>query len=287
LRGLPRISVRIFGFGLDRYEPLARRSEELGFDGVWIPDHLVAPLAVSSVYPYHSSGRPRFDTATPFADPWVMLGHLSACTTRLELGVGVFVLPLRNPFAAAKAAATVQILSRGRLLFGVGLGWMREEFDAVGERFDKRAARTAEMITIMRALWSGEPVEHRGDWYGFDALQMSPAAPSIPIFLGGSSPAALRRAAQLGDGWYGPPSELDQAVELRDALLVHRQTAERADLPFRIIARIPSPASAGDLHRFAERGFTDLVVDVPRTLTGLDDQLEWLEQLAADLAPVK
>ncbi|MBM3347023.1 MAG: LLM class flavin-dependent oxidoreductase, partial [Betaproteobacteria bacterium] len=153
-----KISVRIFGFPLDSYAPIARAAEALGFEALWIPEHLVAPLKFEANYPYRSTGRPSFLPDTPFADPWVMLGHLAAMTRRIKLGVGVFVLPLRNPFVAAKAAGTAQALSNGRILMGVGIGWMREEFDTVGEKFERRGARTDEMLAVMKKLWSGQPV---------------------------------------------------------------------------------------------------------------------------------
>ena len=278
------ISVRIFGFPLELYRPLAEEADRLGFHGVFVPDHLVAPLEVGSEYPYAASGKPTFALDTPFADPWVMLGHLAATTERILLGVGVFVLPLRNAFAVAKAAATLQQLSRGRLVFGIGTGWVGEEFDVLGAPFERRGARSEEMIEVVRKLWSGEPVEHHGRWIRFPRVQMSPpAGPPIPLLLGGTSRPALRRAARLGDGWYCPPATLDDAREYRQAIDTARRAAGTADRPFRFVARVPAPATLGSVTAYLEAGFDDLVVEVPRDVPELDGQLEWLRQLAAAL----
>jgi len=278
-----RLSVRIFGFGLEHYGPIAAEADRLGFDGLFVPDHLVAPLEFDASYPYRESGRPSFVPETPFADPFVMLGHLAAATQRIRLGVGVFVLPLRNVFAVAKAAATVQRLSGGRLLLGVGAGWCREEFDAVGARFDLRGARGEEMLEVMAKLWSGEPAEHAGRWYTFPPLQMSPAAPPPPVLFGGTTQPALTRAARLGDGWYCPPASLEQALAYRGAIDRLRIELGTEHRPFRFIARVPAPASRGSLLTYAEAGLDDLLVEIPRDIEELDARLEWLRRLAEEL----
>jgi probable F420-dependent oxidoreductase len=279
-----RVSVRVFGFPLDQYLALAQEADRLGFHAIFVPDHLVAPLAYAAQYPYRETGRPRFLPDTPFADPWVMLGHLAAATTRIRLGIGVFVLPLRNAFAVAKAAATVQVLSGGRLLFGVGIGWMREEFDAVGEQFERRGPRAEEMVAVMRKLWSGEPVEHAGEWLQFPLVQASPPArPTIPLLFGGTSVTGLRRAARLGDGWYGPPSSLEQAIGHRAALTAERAAARSEATAFPIFVRVTGPATVEAALKFREAGFADLVIDVPREIPGIDRKLQWLRELAASL----
>jgi probable F420-dependent oxidoreductase len=278
------VSLRVFGFPLDQYLALAQEADRLGFHAIFVPDHLVAPLEYAPQYPYRETGRPRFLPDTPFADPWVMLGYLAAATTSIRLGVGVFVLPLRNAFAVAKAAATVQVLSGGRLLFGVGVGWMREEFDAVGEEFERRGSRAEEMVEVMRKLWSGEPVEHAREWLQFPLVQSSPPArPTIPLLFGGTSPIALRRAARLGDGWYGPPSPLEEAIEYRAVLTAERAAARPEASAFRMFVRVPGLATVEAALKFRDAGFADVVVDVPREIPGIDGKCEWLRGLAASL----
>jgi probable F420-dependent oxidoreductase len=274
-----RIWIRLFGFPLEDYAGLATRCDELGFQGIWIPDHLITPLEFASEYPYRDTGKPRFDTETPFADPLVMLGHLAAVTTRVQLGVGVYVLPLRHPVAAAKAIATVQALSGGRLLLGTGAGWLREEFETVDEPFDRRGARAEEMLDVMRRLWTGEPTAYEGTWYRFGSVQMTPAVPAPAIVIGGSSAAAIRRAARIGDGWYAPPTTFDELVPLREAIEVARRAAGTADRPFRIFARVPGLDAVA---AYVDAGFADLVLDIPRDLARNEDRRAWLD-LAAEL----
>jgi probable F420-dependent oxidoreductase len=258
---------------------MAQRAEALGFEAMWVPNHLVAPHAFEPAYPYQSSGRPRFSPDTPFADPWIMITHLADKTTTLQLGVGVFVLPLYNPFAVAKAVATTQELSSGRLLFGVGIGWMKEEFEVVGEPFARRAARTEEMLVVMKKLWTGKPVAHQGEWYKFDTLQMSPGIVAPPVLWGGVSAPALKRAARLCDGWFGPPSRLEETVAVREQLLRNLDEAGRDAAPFCIWARAAESIDAAVLARYRDAGFAHLALRPPDALLGAA-RIDWLDQVA-------
>jgi probable F420-dependent oxidoreductase len=281
-----KLSVRVFGFPLKEYAPIARRADELGFEAVWIPEHLVAPLAFDANYPYSQTGKPTFEPETPFGDPWVMLGQLAAATSRIQLGVGVFVLPLRNPFAAAKSVATAQDLSDGRVLMGIGIGWMREEFETLGEKFDRRGARTEEMLDVMRKLWTGQPVAHDGEWYRFQTVQMSPGlSHPPPLIFGGAGELALHRAARIGDGWYSPPCDLAAAIGYRDVLRRDLAAAGRDAADFQFWVRAPAVSDKADLRRviaqYRESGFEHLVVQVPRdTDSGNGTRMAWLEMLA-------
>lgn len=290
-----RLSVRLFGFPLADYAPIARRADELGFEAVWIPEHLVAPLEFQANYPYRSSGRPSFLPDTPFADAWVMLSHLAALTTRIRLGVGVFVLPLRNPFVVAKAAATAHELSGGRVLMGVGIGWMREEFDTVGEPFERRGARSEEMLVVMRKLWTGQPVEHQGEWYRFAKLQMSPGLTRpLPMLFGGTGELAMRRAARLGDGWYAPPGDLAAAMGYRDQLRRELAAAGRDPADFQLWVRAPAASASSEeatvksaLAQFRDAGFEHVVVQVPLDLPDTAARVGWVEQLSNWVTPWK
>ncbi len=276
-----KLSVSMFGAPIGAYADVARCADELGFEALWIPEHLALPLDYAAKYPYQASGKLGFAPDTPFADPWVMFGHLAAVTKRLQLGVGVFVLPLRNPFVVAKAAATAQILSNGRVLMGVGIGWMKEEFDAVGERFERRASRMEEMMQVMNLLWTGKPAEHEGEFYKFPALQMSPGLDApMPMIIGGASDAAIRRAARIGSGWYGPPETLDEAKasdrRLREALAIAGRGTDDFSLWFR-----PSVAASAEIvGEFRDAGFERMVVALPRTLATSAERVKWLEQAA-------
>ncbi|HEY9555440.1 MAG TPA: TIGR03619 family F420-dependent LLM class oxidoreductase [Acidimicrobiales bacterium] len=255
-----RASITLFGLAASEYGAIAERAEETGFDVVWIADHLVTPVGFAGTYPYNETGFPGYDAATPLVDSFVLAGHLAARTRRIRLGTGVCILPLRNVFAAARAVATVQDLAEGRFLFGVGTGWMREEFDAVGEAFDGRGGRTDEMIEVMQELWTGAPVEHHGRHYDFPAVQLAPAPPEVPLVFGGTTLPALRRTARFGRGWFAPSRPLEEALAICDRLAELRAEAGTADQPFDIWFRMVDPPSADVVARYEDAGVDDIVI---------------------------
>lgn len=230
---------------------LAQVAEEAGFDGVALSDHLFLPERIDSQYPYTPDGRPQFESDTPWPDVWVMMGAMAQATEHLRFLTNVFVLPVRNPIAVAKAVGTVATLSDNRVVLGAGAGWMREEFDYLGERFERRGRRMEEMIEVMRALWSGEMVEHHGEFYDFDRIQMLPAPQeAIPVVIGGHSDTALKRAAQVGDGWLGVQYTLDELEEVLARLEGFRRQLGTADRPFETLCSpmvIPDEATCARL----------------------------------------
>jgi probable F420-dependent oxidoreductase len=283
-----RLSLNVFGLPLHSYAILAEAAERSGYDSLWLSDHLIAPVEWAPVYPYDSTGRPgAYGVNTPLTDVWVTLGLLAGATSRIRLATGVYILPMRNPFVTAKCAATVQGLSGGRFLFGVGSGWMREEFAAVGEDFDSRGARMDEIVAILRKLWSGEPVSHQGEHYNFEAVQMNPAAePAPPIIVGGLTPPALRRAARIGDGWFGPAATLEAAAAARETIEAERRRLGRDGLPFQYWVRITDPWNAAERASLAAAGFEDVVVHPGQLVAGgnreLGAMMEGVERLAAE-----
>jgi probable F420-dependent oxidoreductase len=195
---------------------VARTAEEVGLDGMTLPDHLFVTAEPGTPYPYTPDGAPPFAPSTPWPDPWVMAGALGTATTRLRFLTNVYILPLRNPLLTAKAGATAAVLTSGRVTLGVGVGWMREEFDALRSPFGRRGRVADEAIGILRTLWStGAHPEHHSEHFDFPAIVMLPRPPApIPIFVGGGSEAALDRAARLGDGYLSLPQTLEQTAEL-------------------------------------------------------------------------
>lgn len=182
----------------------ARIAEDAGFDTVWVGDRYVAPVDLNSAYPYRSDG-----VFAQGPDAWWMesvtsLAFIAAATSRIELGPGVLVLPLREPILLSKQLATIDAMSGGRVLLGIGSGWMREEFDAAGADYANRGRITDESVDVLRKAWTGQielPLDRPP---GKLAVRMVPTPErSIPIIVGGTSDAALRRAGRLGDGWYG------------------------------------------------------------------------------------
>jgi len=196
----------------DQLVEIARGAEAAGFEGVLLSEHLFVPDAYAARYPYSASGTPDFDAQTPFPDPWVTMTAMAAATSRLRFATMVYILPLHHPLEVAKAVGTASILSGGRVVLGAGAGWMREEFEVLGVDFASRGKRFDECIEILRSVWRGGMTEHHGEIFDFDRLQQSPAPPEpIPIYIGGASKAALRRAARLGDGWLGAGNTPEQA----------------------------------------------------------------------------
>jgi probable F420-dependent oxidoreductase len=190
-------------------EPLAqvaRKAEQLGYESLWVPEHLAVPVEMRTPYPYAPDGKFPGGPMVALHDPFLALTYAAACTERIKLGTGVFVLPLRNAIAVAKSVASLDVLSNGRLLFGVGIGWLADEFEAVGSSFADRAVRTREAIRMMKVLWTEETPRFEGRFHRFPPLGFNPKPvqkPHPPIILGGETRPALKRAAEPGDGWYG------------------------------------------------------------------------------------
>lgn len=220
---------------------LARAAEEAGFTGVAFSDHVIFPEQLTSRYPYADNGKPHWLPTTPYPDCWVSMGHVAAVTTRLRFVTNVFVLPSREPFTVAKAVGTAAVLSGNRVAVGVGIGWMKEEFDVQGQDFHNRGRRAEEMVAVLRKLWTGEMVSHHGEFYDFPALQMSPMPTEVPpVYMGGFAPAALERTARVADGWISTRTDYDQLAadgEVMDGL---RAKYGRRDEPFEYFALCPS-----------------------------------------------
>ncbi len=196
--------------------PLAKAADEAGYEAISFSDHVVYPETLDTPYPYTEDGSRRYDENTAFPDAWVVAGALSSVTTRLRFTNNVFVLPMRNPFVAAKAVATAAAMSNDRITMTVGVGWSNVEFELMGQEFRRRGARADEMIEVMKKLWSGEMVDHEGEFYRFDRLKLTPPFPGkpVPIWVGGISDLALKRAAK-NDGWL---SDLQTSNEILECI---------------------------------------------------------------------
>jgi probable F420-dependent oxidoreductase len=178
--------------------------EECGIESVWTVEHVVVPTGYTSEYPYSRDGRMPGTEDNPIPDPLIWLTWVGAHTTTLRLATGILILPQRNPVVLAKEVATLDRLSNGRVTLGIGVGWLREEFDALGVPFSERAARTDEHVEVMRAVWSGASVDYDGAFTTLRGANVfpQPVQASVPIVVGGHSEAAARRAGRLGDGFF-------------------------------------------------------------------------------------
>ena len=198
-------------------------AEEAGFESIWTVEHVVWPHAYDSTYPYTADGKMPGNPAIPIPDPIVWLTYAAALTERVRLGTGVVILPQRNPVVFAKEVATLDVLSGGRVELGIGVGWLEEEFDAIGVPWDRRGRRTDETLEAMAALWADDDAAYDGEFVSFSGVASNPKPVhgSVPIVVGGGSRAAARRTARYGSGYYNGPADL-AALE-RAIRLVHEE----------------------------------------------------------------
>jgi probable F420-dependent oxidoreductase len=255
-----RFSNALLGADPRDYAVIAQAAEAAGFDSVALSDHVFYPEQLESPYPYTPDGKPQFRPEEAFPDPWVAVAAMASVTTSLRFVTNVYVLPARNPFVVAKAVGTAAVLSDDRVLLGIGAGWMREEFEQMGQPFARRGARMEEMVEVLRTLWQGGMVEHHGEFYDFDRLEMSPAPRTpVPIYVGGTSELALRRAARLGDGWIGMYHPIEELAEISAFIRREREAAGRGDEPFDVVASPPVIPDPGTVAALEEAGVTTIL----------------------------
>ena len=197
--------------------PFVQTAEAVGFESLWTVEHVVVPEGYESAYPYARSGRMPGPEQAPIPDPFVWLSYVAAVTSTIRLATGVLILPQRHPFYVAKEAATLDQLSGGRVTLGVGIGWLAEEFAALGVPFESRAGRTEESVAALRGLWGEGASRVDGEHFQWGAVHSNPKPVQPggpPIVVGGHAPGAARRAARIGDGFFpGRANELPRLIE--------------------------------------------------------------------------
>ena len=260
-----RVGLSAYDIEASELVALTQAADEAGFESLWLGEHLVLPLDYGSEHPttgdsahQHHTG-PIIDPSTVLIDPMVALAGAAARSANIVLATGIYLLPLRHPIAVARMSLTLQDIAGGRFVLGVGSGWLAEEFNALGVPFDERGSRFDESIDVLRAMWSGEVVSHRGTHFEFGPVQLCPKPVEIPLVLGGNTDRALRRVAAKADGWFssGTP-DFEDALQLRDRVVAACGDAGR-DRPLPMHFRVPS-ATAADLDRYAREGFDHVVV---------------------------
>ena len=222
----------------ENMKSLAQQAERLGFDSVWVSDHIILPREVDSFYPYAADGVATFRPDEAYYEPLSALNFLAGCTEKVRLGTHVLILPYRNPVLTAKMLATLDVLSSGRLILGVGVGWMEEEFQALGlDTYAQRGAVSDEYIQLFKELWTKDEPEFHGEHYQISGVGFQPKPvqkPHPPIWIGGHTNAAIRRAAKYGDGWMPiglrPPAILEPE-ELAEKITRLRTQTRRAGRP--------------------------------------------------------
>ncbi|MEZ4333704.1 MAG: TIGR03619 family F420-dependent LLM class oxidoreductase [Myxococcota bacterium] len=266
----------------DHLVRLAVAAEEAGFETVTVADHVVHPMTIRARYPYTADGSRAWDHTAPWPDPFVATMAMAARTTRLRFSQGVFILPMRDPFTVAKAVATCARLSGDRVRLGIGLGWMADEFELLGRPFAERGPRCDEMIEVMRKLWTGEIVEHRGRFFDFGPLAMVPGVDRpIPIVVGGISKPALRRVADLGDGWAPAGLKVDAVAAGMREIRTRMEANGRADAALEVFAACPDANDLDGFRRMEAAGISHAVlkpwaryVPVDRTGVAAPDAME-------------
>ncbi|MEU1981723.1 TIGR03619 family F420-dependent LLM class oxidoreductase [Nocardia sp. NPDC019395] len=241
---------------------VAEEADRLGFESVWIPEHLVVPIDAAGS-PHEGSDHPPIPSDVPIFDALGVLCHLAARTSRIKLGTCVYNIGLRHPFVTARAATTVDVLSGGRLLLGIGASWLRAEWDAVDLDFDSRGARVDEAVEICRRLWNEDVVEHHGTFFDFGPVAFEPKPvqhPGPALHIGGDGAAALRRAAAVGTGWMPMNHTL---AELPRSVARLSELATRYGRTTPIEVTIPGGAQLArieDAEPYARAGVTRMIV---------------------------
>ena len=239
---------------------LAMVADQTGWDMIALSDHTVNPETLTVPYPYTSDGSRRWPEFTDWPDQIVMMGAFATVTKRLRFTTTAYVLPMRNPFLAAKAISTAAVISDNRVVLTIGVGWSKDEFQLLGQDFHTRGKRTDEMVEVMKLLWTGKYVEYHGKYYDFDRIEMNPPPTKpIPIWVGGISDAALRRAARIGDGWLTDLQPAAEIVECIEKIRQYRKEYGREPNDFDVLATPMDVFDIDGYKRLEEQGVTRIM----------------------------
>jgi probable F420-dependent oxidoreductase len=257
-------------------------ADRLGFESVWMPEHLVIP-AQSAGSPFAGSEHPPVPADVPVFDVFGYLGFLAGRTEQIHFGTQVYNIGLRHPFSVARSVATLDVVSGGRLEFGIGASWLRAEWEAVGLDFDSRGRRVDESIDVCRRLWSEAVVEHHGEFFDFGPVMFEPKpvhSPWPPLHIGGDGPAALRRAATVGEGWIPMNHTIEQIPAAASRIAELRQRAGRAGVVEITLGAVG--ADLDSLRRFADSGVGRALVKPWRSTK---DALDGIRRFADEVLP--
>ena len=266
---------------------VARRAEELGYDSLWVSDHIIFPTELRSPYPYSPDGKLPLDPTNPLLEPFTVLSYAAAVTKAVKLGTSVVIVPYRDPIVTAKIVSSLDVLSNGRFIFGVGVGWLDEEFRVLRQNMKDRAAQTKEALLSMKACWTQEDPEFHGKFFDFSGIKFAPKPkqkPHPPIWFGGNSSPALKRAVELGDGWHGvwmtPEEVADTAKTLRD--LCAQVGKDFSLFPLTINVNHKVPLTVENVKKYEGAGVS--MMFIPRFFNmDVDDMVKNMETFAKDV----
>ena len=268
----------------------AQKAEELGFDSVWMTDHIALPVDVRTRYPYRADGKFFWPPETPYLDTVLTLAWAAAATERIQVGTSVLIAGWHHPVNTAKALATLDVLNGGRTICGIGTGWMREQFEILGAPFESRGARTTEYIRLLKHLWSADEIDFQGEHFHFGGFKLYPKParqPSIPIWCGGKSEGVLRRVAAVADGWhplYITPEELEEKLgRLAGHLAEHGRSLDELTLSARPVDQ--ATLDEATIDRYAGLGVELLIADTSFEHDSLAGVLDEVSRLADQLMP--
>ncbi len=244
---------------------LAQAAEEAGIESIWTVEHVAVPAGYQAQYPYSKDGKMPGPENSPIPDPLVWLAYVAAATSTIRLATGILILPQRHPIYVAKEIATLDVLSKGRVILGIGIGWLHEEFAALDIPFEERVGRTEESCQALRTLWKPGALPFKGEHYGWDALESNPTPVQqggVPIVVGGHVKGAARRAARVGDGFFPLKIEGGRLDEL--LTVMGDECAKLGRDPAKIEITTSSPGNDLDaIKRLEDRGVSRLVIGPP------------------------
>ena len=272
--------------GMSVMKAFAHNAERLGFSTLWAPEHVVLMDEYKSRYPYRDEGTFPAPTTAPIADPFLTLCTLASVTERVRLGTAICLVPEHNPVVLAKVIATLDALSGGRFILGVGIGWLEEEFRALSIPWERRAQRTRECIDSMRRLWGDALSTYHGEFVNFDNVRSFPKparGADVPVFFGGESAPALRRVAEYGNGWIGfnlTPDEAAAKIKRIEELL-RANGRKRSDVEL-AVSNAGKPATPDDLKRYRDAGVDEFVLTNLRSPHTPEEAASVLEKAARE-----
>lgn len=257
-----KIGLRLYGTDPDGLIEVARTAEDLGYESLWRGEHLVVPESFGSAYPF-AAGAP-FRADDPMLDAIGVFSFVAGVTERIRLATGIYLLALRHPVVTARAVVTLDVLSKGRAILGVGAGWLAEEFDLLGVDFDRRGALMSEHLATMKELWTSPTPSLPAAAGQRHEVRFEPKPvqrPHPPVVVGGETPAAIRRAAREGDGWYGHDLTVERVEALRATIDRERAAVGRTS-PFEITIRARADLTVDAVRRYADAGVDRIVLEI-------------------------
>ncbi|MAI79162.1 MAG: LLM class F420-dependent oxidoreductase [Deltaproteobacteria bacterium] len=277
------IPVNVGSSSAESVVALAQKAEEIGVESVWTFEHAIVPVEYASKYPYSADGKMGVTPETPFLDPLIALTLVAAHTQKIRLGTGVNILPQVSPLLLAKQSASLDVISGGRFMLGVGIGWLEEEFNAMGVPFGRRGARFDDYIVAMRKVWSEGVVEHESEfvqWSGFKSYPL-PQQDPFPVVIGGSKGKAFQRIARYGQGWFAPTPEVGRLSEDLEKLAKACEEEGRDVSTVEISCMWTPQMGLDSVKAFEEIGVSRLVV--PLFAFGPGNPIQALDKLGNDV----